>query len=184
MLYDAILEVIYKEKEPEGLTLITSEFLDVKISLWCNWSIDIIVLDSDNNAQKNNIYNNLNALFGNTMLLDSKNDSSPIIMRVCNCPSNSISTILAEYDCFHIPPITYEQNKEILHLMMPSNGAAELFDKIKEDFHVQDVNLKYLSPHKFPEKPFPLYLPNNELLVNLTEKKYEILKDSYVKGYY
>lgn len=184
MIYDAILEIVYNDHNQEGLTLITSEFSDVKISLWCNWSIDIIVLESENSVQKNNIFNSLDRLFGNNMILDSQKEIGPLIMRICNCPSTSVTTILAEYDCFHVPPIEYEKNKELLHIMMPSNGSSDLFDKIKDNEAVRDVNLKYLSPHKFPDKPFPIYLPINDLLMNLTDKQYKILNEAYNSGYY
>ena len=75
-------------------------------------------------------------------------------------------------------------NKEILHVMLASMSTDKLFDKIRELQNVEEVNLKYLNPYKFPEKPFPLYVPINDLLSNLTNKQYEVLTESFKKGYY
>lgn len=182
MIYDAVLEIQYNQNE--GLTNITNEYPDIKVSLWCNWSLDIIVLDTDNLNQKNNVIQNLKNFVGENMVLDTSSESSPIIVRPCQCPSSPVSVLLPEYDCFHISPIVYEKNKEILHVLLASMSTADLFDKIKELNYVEDVSLKYLNPHKFPEKPFPIYLPINDLLVNLTDKQYDVLLESYNKGYY
>ena len=182
MIYDGVLEVNYKQSE--GLTNITSEFPDIKISLWCNWSIDIVVVDSDNLNQKNTFIEHLEEFIGKYMLLASSSESSPFIIRPCNCPSSAISTILPEYDSFHISPIVYEKNKEVLHVMLASESTEKFFVKIRCLSYVESVNLKYLNPHKFPEKPFPIYVPINNLLLNLTDKQYEILLEAYNKGYY
>ena len=182
MIYDAVLEVTYNHNE--GLTNITTEFPDIKVSLWCNWSIDIIVIDTSNLNQKNSFIQNLSNFIGENMLLASTSETSPIIVRPCHCPSSPVSVILPEYDCFHMSPITYEKNREILHVMLSSMSTEGLFDKIKELEYVDDVSLKYLTPHKFPEKPFPVYVPINDLLLNLTEKQYEILLEAFNKGYY
>ena len=129
MIYDGVLEVNYKQSE--GLTNITAVYPDIKVSLWCNWSIDIIVVDSDNLNQKNTFIEHLEEFLGENMLLASSSETSPIVVRPCNCPSSSISTILPEYDSLHISPIVYEKNKEILHVMLASESTDKLFDKIK-----------------------------------------------------
>ncbi len=182
MIYDGVLEVSYKHAE--GLTSITEKYPDIKVSLWCNWSIDIIAVDSDNLNEKNNFIENLETYIGKNMILAASSESSPIIIRPCNCPSSPVSVILPEYDSFHISPIVYEKNKEILHVMLASSSTDSLFDKIKELEYVEQVNLKYLTPYKFPEKPFPIYVPINDLLANLTDKQYEILLEAFNKGYY
>ncbi len=182
MIYDAVLEVQYNKDE--GLTNITNAYPDIKVSLWCNWSIDIIVLDTDNLNQKNNVLLNLQDYVGENMILDMTSESSPLIIRPCQCPSSPVSVLLPEYDCFHISPIVYEKNKEVLHVLLASMSTADLFDKIKALDYVEDVSLKYLNPHKFPDKPFPIYLPINDVLLNLTDKQYDVLLESYNQGYY
>ena len=182
MIYDAILEVSYKNNQ--GLTNITNKFPELKVSLWCNYAIDIIVVDSSNPSQKNDLIENLVTYFGESMLLASTNEVSPLIVRPCQCPTTPVTAILPEYDCLHMSPIKYEQNKEILHVMLASMSTDKLFDKIRELQNVEEVNLKYLNPYKFPEKPFPLYVPINDLLSNLTNKQYEVLTESFKKGYY
>jgi len=182
MIYDAILEVSYKNGE--GLTNITNVYSDVKVSLWCNWSIDIIVLDTENISQKNELLQKLQEYIGENMILAPSIDSSPVIVRPCSCPSTPVTVVLPDYDGFHLSPIKYDHNKEILHVMLSSESSERLFDRIKSIQNVEDVNLKYLKPHKFPERPFPLYVPVNDILQNLTDKQYEILLEAYNKGYY
>ena len=182
MMYDAVLEVSYRNNE--GLTKISNVYSDLKISLWCNYAIDIIIVDTDNINQKNEVLQNVDQLIGENVILAPTNETSPLILRSCQCPTTPVTVLLPEFDSFHVSPIKYEGNKEYLHVMLSSTNTEGLMDKIKNLENVEGVHFKYLTPFKFPEKPFPVYLPINELLKSLTDKQYEALIESYNKGYY
>ena len=182
MLYHALVEIEYEQ--PQSILAFTVQHPAVYVNLWCNWWLDVLEVHSQDNTIMNLQDNELKKFFGEFSVLTSASKITPLIIRTCQCPSSPVTTLLHKYDSFHLPPVIYKENREILHVVITSAEADTMFDEIKQDSAIKNVSLRQLAPFKFPDQPYPIYLSINDIVQNMTIKQINALVEAYNNGYY
>lgn len=182
MLYHALVEIEYDH--PQSIISFTIQHPAIYVNLWCNFWLDVLEVHSNDETIIDLQNTELKKFFGDFSVLTSASKTTPLVIRTCQCPSSPITTLLHKYDSFHLPPVIYKENREILHVVITSEEADMLFDEIKQDSTIKNVSLRQLAPFKFPDQPYPIYLSINDIVKNMTMRQINALVEAYNNGYY
>jgi predicted DNA binding protein len=183
MLYNFLLEIQHLSSEASSFSPFSYSVPQLEIGLWCNAQNDILELRGERKILKSALPA-LEEDLGEVIKIFSEPEHIQLVFKICDCTSFPLEPIFDKYDSLELPPTKYIAGREIKNLIISHEDAGSLYEELENTDHVEKVEVLKLAPLRSGKNPYPLYLPLDDLLENLTEKQEMALTLAYKEGFY
>lgn len=164
-------------------SLLSHAFPDVKISIWCKDTYDILILKKgkdDFSKIKKFIEKNI----GKVEKIYVMGMTAQIVLSECYCFDPPIFSHYPEYHNVDIPPVIYQNGKELTRMIIMTEEIDQFIDKLIDKNPQLNVEIISSIHIKKIELDFPFYISQSEIIKDLTKKQLQALILAFESGYY
>ncbi len=180
-------KVAFKVRHECPYSTFSEEFPQVTISHWCNWSMDVVEILSDNLAEEN-IQDGIRRMFtklGSQVIRSSNGgDKLQVILQHCSCDMLPPPTLplIEEYECLDLQPRVYSKGWEYYQVLSFSGSDIKrLIEALSEKAAVRVISKSMISEDAVHDS---LLVSASSLIGNLTRKQVWAITSAFENGYY